>query len=245
MNYFVSEDVFHTRVGDVPGFVSACGWSYESILVDWADEYEPDAWAPCAACRPDRPSSGQASSARSFKDALPEPDARYSHRLLGCLPSSANGKRFAKRRAGWLDQVIAELHIGSSDELWDRPTQDFLQSLLELERSELAVAAAMRIAQALTPTDHGARAIAAFGDARIDASELRAFFDAKVRSRYIAKLDKRSAIAPRPKSSTPKAAATTNARESSEAESRADQQKAYEREASNRERFPRPISRLY
>lgn len=50
MSYFVAEDVVHIRSNEVAGFVSACGWDYQPVAVDWADDYEPEAWAPCEDC---------------------------------------------------------------------------------------------------------------------------------------------------------------------------------------------------
>jgi hypothetical protein len=50
VNYFVAEDVVHIRSREVAGFVSACGWDYEPIAVEWADDYEPEAWAACEDC---------------------------------------------------------------------------------------------------------------------------------------------------------------------------------------------------
>ena len=50
VSYFVAEDVAHVRLGDRPNFVSACGYEYAPIAVDWADEFEPDAWPSCEDC---------------------------------------------------------------------------------------------------------------------------------------------------------------------------------------------------
>ncbi len=50
VSYFVAEDVAHVRLGDRSNFVSACGYEYAPIAVDWADEFEPDAWPSCEDC---------------------------------------------------------------------------------------------------------------------------------------------------------------------------------------------------
>lgn len=50
VSYFVAEDVVHIRSSEVAGFVSACGWEYERVAVEWADDYEPEAWAACEDC---------------------------------------------------------------------------------------------------------------------------------------------------------------------------------------------------
>lgn len=50
MSYFVAEDVVHVRVDDHAGFVSACGYEYARLAVDWADDFEPEAWPACVDC---------------------------------------------------------------------------------------------------------------------------------------------------------------------------------------------------
>lgn len=50
MNYFVAEDVVHIRLSDDAGFVSICGYEYAPIAVEWADEFEPEAWPACEDC---------------------------------------------------------------------------------------------------------------------------------------------------------------------------------------------------
>lgn len=50
MAYFVAEDVVHLRLQDRLGYVSACGYEYAPIAVDWAGDYEPEAWPACEEC---------------------------------------------------------------------------------------------------------------------------------------------------------------------------------------------------
>jgi hypothetical protein len=50
VNYFVAEDVVHIRLSDPSKYVSACGYEYPPSAVDWADEFEPEAWPACEDC---------------------------------------------------------------------------------------------------------------------------------------------------------------------------------------------------
>lgn len=50
-DFFVAEDVIHHRGIDSDGrWISRCGWDFDDAGVEWAGNYEPDAWPPCLAC---------------------------------------------------------------------------------------------------------------------------------------------------------------------------------------------------
>lgn len=61
MSFFVAEDRVHLRQGS-GGFISHCGYEYPSIAVDWAGDYEPDAYDVCEECESEP--SGLAPSAQ-------------------------------------------------------------------------------------------------------------------------------------------------------------------------------------
>lgn len=53
VEFFVAEDLIHESVGSPGSFVSRCGYEYARDAVEWAGEYEPEAWPQCEECSSD------------------------------------------------------------------------------------------------------------------------------------------------------------------------------------------------
>ena len=118
MTYFVADDVVHTRVGEHSTFVSECGFEYPSLAVDWAGDYEPDAWSMCPACDAVEPDSTHASEDLVLVQGVYAVDDDDAHLRIGRADGawlSVCGRRDANLLVAWAGDEWPEAYDACPD----------------------------------------------------------------------------------------------------------------------------------